>query len=310
MPLEEPTTSEVFDRLRRLAGAAGVWIALLFGLVLACPVAAQNQPAETRQIGFALHMEGAWLANGQPILGNGASLEAKAAISLSSDTDFRSGQDLTLTVVLLNGRTVPLRCNSFESCHKLLPYTLPDSLAEHSPVLERLERAVARLLFRDPDRYISPLSRAAGPPQKLKEDVLRLDGGRLSIGVWLQNVEPGAYTLVLVYIGRDNRSSNPPVLRFEWAGNPAATIEAKDVTPGLYEAQLLPARSVLNQPVSEDAWVVVAAPATHEKDAAAYHNCTSSIAGWTQIDPSDVQTFLRACLDQVASPVPPDDTKR
>jgi hypothetical protein len=237
-------------------------------------------------------------------------LDASAVISLSPATDFRSGHDLALTVVLLNGRAVPLRCNSFESCRKILPYTLPDTLAEHSPVLQRLERAVARLLLRDPERYISPLSRGGGPPQKLKEDVLRLDDGRLFIGDWFEHVEPGAYSLVLVDIGRDNHPGNPAVLRFAWAGNPAASIEAKDLTPGLYAAQLLPAGSVLNQPVSLDAWVLVAAPNTLEKAAAAYRSCTASVASWTQIEPSEMQNFLRACLDQIALPVPPDNTGR
>jgi hypothetical protein len=117
----------MFDRMVRLAGPKGVWIGLFVGFVLACPVAAQDaaqdNPADTRQIGFALHMDGAWLSNGQPIAGNGASLDASAVISLSPATDFRSGHDLALTVVALP--PAPTR-NDRTASKKMRPFPVTD----------------------------------------------------------------------------------------------------------------------------------------------------------------------------------------
>jgi hypothetical protein len=291
-------------RFAALPRMPNLCLGLLLGVILAWPAAGQNKSVEPRQIGFVLSKEGTWLANGQPIPGVGAGLGAKSVISLPPNIDFRSGQRYRLTIVLLNNRTIPLDCNSFETCRQQTRDPLPDSLAAPSTVVERVHQAVARLLFRDPDRYILADSRGSGPPQKIKEDVLLLNDGRLSIGAWFQSVEPGPYALALVYIGRDNRSGNPAALTFTWTGNRAATVDARDITPGLYQARLLPARSVLNQPVSQDAWVLVAAPTAYEKDAAAYRECTASTAGWTQVDPSEVQTFLRACLDQVILTLP------
>jgi len=284
------------------------------GLILTAlswPAVCQSKSGEAREIGFVLHMDGAWLANGKPIAGVGAGLAAKSVISLSPATDFRSGQKYKLDIVLLDSRPIALDCASFETCRTRLPYTLPDSLVARSSVLERLHQAVQHLLFGEPERYISAISRGAGAPQQIKEGVLLLDRGRLAIGAWFQGVEPGAYTLALVNIGRENQSTaNPAPLTFEWRGDRAATVDGKDLAPGLYEARLLPARSVLNQPVSQDAWVLVAAAGAYEKDAAAYGECTASSANWKQIDPPEVETFLRACLDQVAAPVPADGTAR
>lgn len=128
--------------------------------------------AQTPQVGFVLEMKGDWLVNGKSIKGPGQGLPPGAVIEHNSKIKIRSGEELRITVVLLNNQSIPRTCNSVESCEKA-QFNLPKSLIPESPFSERLSAARMRLLSRDPERYVPGLARSGDfKSAKLKDRVL------------------------------------------------------------------------------------------------------------------------------------------
>jgi hypothetical protein len=268
-----------------------------------------NRP-DVKQIGFVLEMQGDWLINGSPIRNAGESVPADGAITLSPQTDFRSAQKQKITIVLLNNEIKGGECSSFTECKKLQPIRLPTSLTPPSSVLKRMKQAVAYLLSLDPERYASAISRGAGAPNKLHDAVLLINQRQISIADWFREVEPGYYALTFVDIGRGGQSRAPVTLNLNWSGGTPASIAAKDLGAGLYAVRVFPADSRANQPISQDAWVLLSSDDQFDKNSGIYHENVELTRQWQNVDAGAVQTFLRACLDQLAAPVLIDGTDK
>jgi hypothetical protein len=264
--------------------------------------------AETKQVGFVLQMQGVWLINGSPIPSLGAGLPAGGVVTLSPQTNFRSDQKWLITIVLLNNEIIPPKpneCNSFTSCKALQPIHLPTSLVPSSTVSARIQKAVAHLLSLYPERYAPTISRAAGPvPEKLHDAVLLLNQHQISIADWFHEIEPGAYALTFVDIGRRGRSQAPVTVNFHWNGGKPASIAANDLDPGLYVVRVFPEDSEADLPISQDTWVLLSSGDQFDKSSEIYHDSVERTRHWKNVDSGAVQTFLHACLDQLAAPVP------
>jgi hypothetical protein len=267
-------------------------------------------PAREKHIGFVLEILGEWLVDGRQIEHAGEGLPAGATVTLSPKANFRSGDEWRVTIILLNNEARSCTCNSFESCKKCQPIQLPTSLTPSSSLGERLHQAVARLLSLDPERYVPAISReAGGPPPRLHDGVLLLDKGRIAIADWFRDIEPGSYALTFVYIGRDGESRTPAVLTLDWnAGAPP--LPAPGLRPGLYVVRMFPARSAPTQALSQDAWILLASADQFESQAVAYREHVELTRHWENVAAVAVQTFLRACLDQLAAPVPAKATDK
>jgi hypothetical protein len=264
--------------------------------------------AETRQIGFVLEMQGDWLINGSPIRNIGESLPAGGAITLSPQTNFPSAQKEKITIVLLNNESITRECNSFTDCKALQPIPLPTSLAPPSSVLKRIHQVVAYLLSLDPERYASAISRGAGAPKKLHDAVLLLNQRQISVADWFREIEPGSYALTFVDIGRGGHSRAPVTMNLNWGRGTLASNAAKDLGPGLYAVRVFPADSGANRPISQDVWVLLSSGDQFDKNSGIYRENVELTRQWQNVDVDAVQTFLRACLDQLAAPVPVDAT--
>jgi len=279
---------------------AYAFIALLLVVALSKTIPAREKP-----IGFVLEMQGEWLVNDRQIAHAGESLPPGAIVALSPKVNFRSGDKWKLTIILLNNTSRSCACHSFQSCKQCQPIQLPVSLTTSSPLEERIHQAVMRLLSLDPDRYVPTISRETGGlPQKLRDGVLLLNKGQIAIADWFRNLEPGSYALTFVYIGRDGESRHPVVLTLDSnAGTPSA-IPAQDLRPGLYQVRVFPARSTVRQAISQDAWVLLSSADQFEKNSVAYRDDVELTRHWENVSAGAVQAFLRACLDQLAAPVP------
>ena len=265
--------------------------------------------AEPLQIGIVLEMHGEWRANGVPIKGLGQGLPAGAVINLPAGINVRPGDELLITIILLNNQSIPRTCHSSESC-KNAQFTLPTSLNRPSPAWERLSAAVERLLSRDPERYVPAIARTGDPKsEKLKDSVLLLDNNNhLSIGPLFQQVERGNYSLVLVDFNPEGATRSPAVIPVAWTGGRFTSVSVSNLVPGVYGARLMPATgSAMNQAIGDDAWVLLSAPGTYDKDSAAYRSCLAATVGW-QASPQGIKTFSRVCMDTIVAP-PKDPAK-
>ena len=259
--------------------------------------------ADTPQIGFVLEMNGEWRVNGTRIKGPGQGLPPEAVINLPTPLNIRTGEELRITIVLLNNKSIPRTCHSAASCEHA-QVTLPKSLIPESPFSERLSAARMRLFSRDPERYVPGLARSGDSKSaKLKDRVLLLEDDRLLIGDWFQAVAPANYSLVLVDFNREGATRSPAVIPVAWTGDRGATMTVSNLAPGLYGARLMLAgRSAINQKaIGEDAWVLVSAPGTYNKDSADYGSCVATTSGW-EASPKGIQTFARVCMDTIAAP--------
>ncbi len=259
--------------------------------------------AEPQQIGFVLEMKGDWLVNGAPIKGPGQGLPPAAVIALKSQKNIRTGEELRITIILLNNQSIPLTCHSEESC-KNARFTLPASLNRESPALDRLWAASKRLIWQDPERYVPGLARSGdSKSEKLRDRVLLLDNDRLSIGDWFKAVEPANYSLVLVDFNREGATRSPAVIPVTWTGDHDATVTVPNLKPGLYGARLMPAgRSAVGQKaIGDDAWVLLSGPGTYDKHSTDYESCAASTSKW-EASPVGIKTFDRVCMDIIAAP--------
>jgi hypothetical protein len=272
------------------------------GCVALLIFAAAGWGATENAVGFVLEVHGQWLINGKPVTQGGGSIPPNATIDLPPQTNFRSGQTWRICIVLLNNSLLKYSCNSYDSCRKVLPAHAPASLTEPSPLLERIRTAIGRLISSDPDRYVPAISRGpAEPNQHLHDTVLPLNGDRLELRDWFAGVKPGEYALTFEYIGWDGASRPPVDLAFKWGASPPAGIAAPKLLPGLYRVRIYDSAG---ESVSPDAWVAIVDAAAFSRASAAFRDDRRAAEAWQSQDPEAAETFLRACLDNLAPKQP------
>jgi hypothetical protein len=113
---------------------------------------AQTLSAQKKPVGFVLSFDGQWLADGQAIR-RGQELLSGSVLSLSPATTMGAGR--SVVIILANGQRIIQPCKTPQACR----FTLPVSLNNTGTAFSRLADAF-NLIFRQPDRYTSALSRA------------------------------------------------------------------------------------------------------------------------------------------------------
>ena len=142
---------------------------------------------QTRHIGFALDVTGAWTVNGRAVA-DGQALPPGGRVRFSGNPS--EAARASITIILLNNRAIHVRCDVAGACDH--DYELPTSLIATPSLLDRLTEAALTLFGSKPARYVPTLSRGAATPL---DAVIPLDAGRLAMAPCLAEMRPGRYLI-------------------------------------------------------------------------------------------------------------------
>ena len=274
--------------------ARGRSFALAALLLLSCRAAGQSQP---QPIGFVVSFHGVWHVAGRP-LKMGEPVFPNATLVLAPTNRFDSAKDLpwTITVVLLDSTTKFLSCSTAAGCAEGL--RLPESFGPPTDFWTRLGNAAA-LLFKDPNRYASLLSRGAGDRHLVDGVARRRDAGNVDLDSLFQAVSPGRYRVEFRSL-ESGRGANRAAAgsHMAWNGREIAATPSVDLAPGLYAVSL---SSAGGDRLGRDAWVLVADSPDYAALAAAFDAAKAITTTWApRVAPEDVDRFLRAYLSALA----------
>lgn len=295
------------------------WSVAAVMLALAAPGARAQE-----QAGYVASVHGAWFSSARPSqpVSPGRVLSQGETVWAAS----RSSPGAYLTAVLRDGSRLALNCAVPGDCDRRHTLRVREGLLQD---VARVVDAVLGLVRRDPDRFVSLISRADPPGPA--DAVLAPQGVQIDLGPALAAVPPGHYRARLVRLvpgsgcerdsagglpshtpsrGLDHAAHAPqahanpanpqasPGADAAWsAGRPML---AAAPPPGLY---LLCLGTAGGGGVRES-WVLVAPPGDHAAIAAEFARAREIVSGWTGFDAAhDGRVFLRAYLASLAAVV-------
>jgi hypothetical protein len=251
-----------------------------------------NGASERKPIGFVLSVNGQWLADGKA-LKVGQELVSSANLSLSPMTPIGAGR--SISVVLIDGRRLSHPCSTRAACAFQLPPSLQDS-----PMSSRITQAF-RLIFGQPERYVSALSRGTRDPRgALSDGVLRVDDRRLLLSDWMRGIAPGSYQLRFrAAATSDQEAITIPIT---WSGTELSVDVASTIRRGVYSAQLLSSLVDGADPIGVEAWVLVESSGSYQRSRDAYLEAETMTNRWgADVSERERRLFLRAILDELAN---------
>jgi hypothetical protein len=264
-----------------------------FLVVMLC---AHTSFAQQPPIGFVLKLDGVWLVDGQP-LGIGQQVRAGATLRLSPASPV--GAARSFLIILANSQPFPALCLTEQACRAGI--TLPASLNESASLLSRIADAF-NLIFKEPNRYVSALSRGEpGGGARVPDGVVRLQAGALDLAPLFQNIGSGTFVMRLRSLPHANGPSRTTTITVN-AAQSKSPVAAAGLLPGLYEVSLMTAPDA--DTASDTSWWLLDAPPHYDISRAAFDETAKVIASWGELASNrDKQLLLRACLDQIASQI-------
>jgi hypothetical protein len=252
-------------------------------------------PAQRRNVGLVVAVDGPWLADGQPVK-RGQSLLSGARISAPS-ANFALPTAYRISVRLLNDQPWSRTCNSVSACSETV--LLPTALGEAAPFLSRLADAFTRLV-RDPEeRYAVAKSRSGETTKGLPDAVVRVESGQVFVGPLFDDLPRGRY--VLEFWRPGTASSTGLTVSFDWTRMLQGAQWPDNAPPGVYEVTLY-RESAKDVPIGSPAWWLVEPPARYPQSKAAFDEAVAATASWRRdVDQDSVTDVLHAYLDSLAA---------
>jgi hypothetical protein len=154
---------------------------------------------------------------------------------------------------------------------------------------------LSRVLFEQPDRYISAASR--GLEGDLKEAVLPLEGSHVDISPTLRDLEPGRYWVRFEPIDRPGEAKAPA--QVQWSPGNIATISAANLKSGPYHLFLV---EQSGEPTGSDAWILLCDKEHYAVQSAVFQQTADMVAAWPpETDAAAARAVLRAALESLAA---------
>lgn len=276
---------------------SGKSLRMMFLLVVVLSFA-QVLSAQKKPVGFVLSLDGQWLSDGQPIR-RGQELLSGSVLSISPATTMGAGR--SVVIILANGQRITHPCKTPQTCR----FTLPASLNTTGTAFSRLTDAF-NLIFRQPDRYASALSRAGrNNTPNLSDTVVKLDARKIDITPLLQGLPPGRYMLQFRRVPReDSRGGEVPILSVDWNQKPALAELAASIAAGLYKVSVFPAAPSDAEPMGDEVWILLDTPEHYAQSHAGFQEAVALADSWGhEVADYDKRFFLRAALDRLATDV-------
>lgn len=259
---------------------------------------AQVLSAQKKPVGFVLSLDGQWLSDGQPIR-RGQELLSGSVLSISPATTMGAGR--SVVIVLANGQRITHPCKTPQTCR----FTLPASLNSSGTAFSRLADAF-NLIFREPDRYASALSRAGrNSTQNLSDAVVKLDARKIDMTPLLQGLAPGRYMLQFRRVPReDSRRGEVSMLSVDWNQKPALAELAPSMGAGLYKVSVFPSARSDAEPIGDEVWILLDTPEHYAESHVGFQEAVVLADSWgREVADSDKRFFLRAVLDRLATDI-------
>ena len=266
-----------------------------WAILLMCTVS----DAPERHIGFVVDLAGDWSINGTAIM-QGQGLPPGGLIRLTARP--KSGTQASISIVLLNNKSIHLTCDAADSCEKGLE--LPSSLIRSPSGLERLTQAALTLFGQKPDRYAPMLARGSSKTEGVPvESVLKKEAGQIGIEPVLATIPSGRYLLEFFRIAADGVEGNTKADSIEvpWNREQPAAIPSGRIREGLYQLNLLAVPQSPTNHYRSTVWVLVVSAEEYSKEIARYREVQSAVEQWDPQIPLAVRkSFLRAWLETMA----------
>jgi hypothetical protein len=283
-------------RLRLLARAAAAALALA-----AAPGARAQDTA-----GYVASVNGTWFTSARPAQPVSAGRVVRQGEEVWAAP--RSSAGAYLNVVLRDGSRLALTCSVPGDCDRRHTLRLRAGFLQSAA---RMVDAVLGLVRREPEGFVSLISRADGPQPE--DRVILQAGPQVDVSAALQELGAGQYRVSLTpwgrgieaqqahgYFGPDNRFGQAA------AWSPGEPLIIPDVQPGLYVL-----RAASSAEDVRESWVLIAAagPQTRAMQAE-FEEARRMVSTWTGIDaPHDGRVFLRAYLASLAGLAPPPEPR-
>ena len=272
----------------RAGTTARLACAALFGaLTVACSVAAAEGPAD---IGFVVEYTCEWTVTTQtdiPVV-VGATVPGGAELIASNVVT----QPCSITIALLNDTLVKHECAGNQDC----AFRLPSTLQTETSVARRLVRAIGHLFSKEPERYVSALSRGEG----LRDGVAELGQQGLDIGHLLEDLPSGVYTLHFSPLKAERPTAAVVQATLEWKRGQSGVVAVPSLVPGLYAVTVTTGRAQAS-PDETAAWVLVAEPPRARQASVAWKEAETKVAEWrADLSGASSRALLRAFLESLA----------
>lgn len=258
------------------------WVVLLIGTTM---WPATTSGAEELTIGFVLYSTPGWI-----VLIDGAQKSIAAGDKLMPGAVVRPPKDRTdprLQLCLYDGTTVEY------SVEKALPFR-KKGVATH-----RIVSAVAGRYRGNTD-----LDAKRGS-EHLTDGVLLIDDASIDLAPLFADLPEGTWTFRVQKAGavdqkKPKDESQVLTVSAKWSAGEAAPIQAANLTPGLYEFQLVNPRT--KRPLEPSVVALVSNAGTFHEYAKQYENAVALTETWdAEIRDHTAEPFLRAFLEQLGN---------
>jgi len=204
--------------------------------------------------------------------------------------------DLYLSVVLLNGRTIGCGSSAKNPCSQdvLIAPTLDMPAPGFNERVSRVVSAVIDAFSGPPPPVIYAMARGSSEPN---EAVLRFADGKLDLSYAMQNVSPGHYLVELTRLGTTGALAPP--LRVDFAWKPPSSPPAHlTLTPAVYRLQLLsPDEDVVGSSVA----VLIETPARYRQADIEFQEAKKITEAWrNDMRPDSLHYIWTAYLFRLA----------
>jgi hypothetical protein len=248
-----------------------------------------------QKFGYVLDVKGDWIVNGNGAakLYKGSSLSVGSVITAANPSD-SSGY---IVLADRSGNVFDKRSCNAGGCGNAI--RLPATIGGQQSMASRLLGAAMALVYHEPSKYASFVSRGAD----LQEAVVKLNGRKLDLNQVFKNMPADRYLVRFEKIGKEKKDTGAlKPLPFTWGAKKPAMLNAGDLSPGLYRVSILEV-SLLepdggNEPTGNEAWVLVTTPNNFAKAAPSFDAALNVTRQWgASVKQNAVRQFLRASLE-------------
>lgn len=262
---------------------AARWLSL-FALLLNCSPTVAPAAAEEEPIGFVMDIGGVWNIAGQKTkLSGGEKLPGGATL-----VPAQAGPKTFITVCLYSGAAETYKAQA----------TLPKQV--ESGWTTRLWSVVQ-------GHFGGGIVHAVSRGDGIDDGVARLDGEQLQLAALLKHLPNGSHLLRFTAVSADKaaaETAQPLTFVLNWKAEQPTALEAKCLTPGLYQVHLLNKRT--RQPTGAHATVLVAAGEKFDETNRAFEQAVAVTRKWDDATRTKAAAaFLAAYLQALAHPGAP-----
>lgn len=250
-------------------------------LLLADGVLAQST------IGYVLNLHGDWVVNNySQTLKVGSPLPAKGRVQVRSPSE-----DDFIEIADRRGRVIINKSCYGGACRE--SFRLPP---KESDTFSQIFEVGIAILFNDPARFTVLISRGG----ELREAVVKVSGEQAELSSVMANKGSGRYCLRFVPKSADAATKDAPQLDpvcVDWDANKLLPVSVKNLTPGLYEVQLLNSQDMEPEGPGTEAWVLFVRPERFDEAARSFKEATTLVNSWGRSTRTGTKRqFLRGFL--------------